>query len=554
MSERDHERIVDLLGSTHEQRLLRSLKDLEERLATLVIQAPESEGKLADTAWALKARADIQQIFRETFLTEADVNIRDYSQITESMSELFAEYNEVFGVTNDVIGQLQSVSFQGFQDIASTFADELANELYQNTLVGRPRDEAVRNIRQKINGVYMTSDQDEINRLVAIVEAGGEDAEEALETLHRTYAADRLGRNMRRYASQMVYDSITQFDSALAVTAGREIGATRWKYYGGVVQDSRDWCIAHVNKTYTEDEIRQEWDENVWTGKAAGDPFIVRGGHNCRHLWRPAFKLDFSDDDAPAPKPKKPQALLGKSSFYSTSKGVEVDGMNKIIAAIPDIGDRGDKLAEFMQKRDMRVLALKQTEMNRKTAANAKIQYGVTQFLASGADKATAEKANMYGSGYFALRSTAKSCNGYTADSWEHVVIKSKTGANFKKLDHAQSAAKIKDRVGAALTGDRMEWSMSYVQETVEEQMTVTMIHEIGHQIHFWAGNPKKPQWAFSGTKYAKTNDYEFHAENFAAWFFNRDALNQSDPRLATYFDDLMEKALTNRTKTGRGI
>jgi len=25
----------------------------------------------------------------------------------------------------------------------------------------------------------------------------------------------------------------------------------------------------------------------TWQGKAQGDPFVVRGGYNCRHHWQP---------------------------------------------------------------------------------------------------------------------------------------------------------------------------------------------------------------------------------------------------------------------------
>jgi hypothetical protein len=62
--------------------------------------------------------------------------------------------------------------------------------------------------------------------------------------------------------------------------------------------------MRHNMKTYTEDEIREMWAENEWTGKAAGDPFIVRGGYNCRHHFRPVFGLEL-DDKSPDPKPEK---------------------------------------------------------------------------------------------------------------------------------------------------------------------------------------------------------------------------------------------------------
>lgn len=289
MADIDHARIVARIGATHEQRLLLVLQDLEQRIAVLMDEMPTRQGKMFDLGWALRARTDLSQIMRETFLTEVDSMIREYDDVLSSLDSLYAEFDEFVGVEPDVIAQLKRISFQGFEDIASTFTDELANELYQNTLTGRPVSDSVKNIRQKINGIYMNSDKDEINRLVQLAKEG---SEEAVEALHREYAADRTGRNMRRYARQMVHDSVMQFDASVNMAAAQRLGADEFKYYGSVVEDSRDWCIRHVNKTYSEDEIREMWDENEWQGKAAGDPFIVRGGYNCRHHFRPVFGLE----------------------------------------------------------------------------------------------------------------------------------------------------------------------------------------------------------------------------------------------------------------------
>ena len=289
MADIDHARIVARIGATHEQRLLLVLQDLEQRIAVLMDMMPTRQGKMFDLGWALRARTDLSQIMRETFLTEVDSMIREYDDVLSSLDSLYAEFDEFVGVEPDVIAQLKRISFQGFEDIASTFTDELANELYQNTLTGRPVSDSVKNIRQKINGIYMNSDKAEINRLVQLAKEG---SEEAVEALHREYAADRTGRNMRRYARQMVHDSVMQFDASVNMAAAQRLGADEFKYYGSVVEDSRDWCIRHVNKTYSENEIREMWDENEWQGKAAGDPFIVRGGYNCRHHFRPVFGLE----------------------------------------------------------------------------------------------------------------------------------------------------------------------------------------------------------------------------------------------------------------------
>ena len=293
----DHAKIVEQLGDTHEKRVISILQQLEDEIAELVISAPQNNKKLFDLAWAIQARQDIETTIQTTFITQIDTNIRDYAQVVDSLGTMFTQYEAFVGVSPETISALQRISFQGFQDIASTFADELANELYQNTLTGRPVAESVKSVRQKINGVYIQSDQTEIKRLVDIANSDSAGAEDAVKELHRIYAADRSGNNMRRYATQMVHDSLMQFDASMNVAAGQEIGAERWKYFGSVIRDSREWCKSHVGQTYTEEEIRILWSSNSWSGKASGDAFIVRGGYNCRHHWRPVFDSEIEEQD-----------------------------------------------------------------------------------------------------------------------------------------------------------------------------------------------------------------------------------------------------------------
>lgn len=343
----DHAKIVQALTESHEKRLLNILKQLEEQVASLVMSAPTDQKKLFDLKWAIDARADLERIMRETYLTEVDSQVRDYDQIVASMGDMLNEYTEFTGLDPDVIAQLKRVSFQGFEDIASTFSNDLAEELYQSTLTGRDMAESVRNMRQKINGVYIASDDAEIERLVEMAQAGDESA---VRELHQKYAADRAGNNMRRYARQMVFDSAMQFDASINVAAGKDIGADRWKYYGSVITDTRPWCAKHAGKVLSEDYIRTEWPKNNWKGKADGDPFIVRGGYNCRHHFRPAF--DFEDitepkeEEAVAPKDAKVGYVLAadKTTF---SAGYNTD---EYVKALNGLSEDQIKLANVLPR------------------------------------------------------------------------------------------------------------------------------------------------------------------------------------------------------------
>jgi hypothetical protein len=76
------------------------------------------------------------------------------------------------------------------------------------------------------------------------------------------------------------------FDGQFAKFRADELGLTSYVYYGSIIRDSRDFCVEHANKVFTEEEARQLW-QNDWQGKSGSDPFIDRGGYNCRHHWQP---------------------------------------------------------------------------------------------------------------------------------------------------------------------------------------------------------------------------------------------------------------------------
>ena len=284
----DHARFIEQLGEAHDKRIVGALSLLEDRLAGLISQAPLKQGALFDLEWAIAARRDVLAAIQGEYLAESSRIVDEYTQAAASAGTMLSEYGNFVGVSDDVIRALKVQSFQGFQDIAGRFLNEIATEVYQNTISGRSAAASIKSIRQKINGVYAQSDQLEIQRLVNIANAGGSAADEAVKQLHSIYASDRLGNNMRRYSSQMVHDSLMQFDASVVTKTGFDSGADAWKYYGTPVADTRAWCMRHMNKIYTEEEVRELWTQG-WAGKAPGDPFIVRGGYNCRHHWRPVF-------------------------------------------------------------------------------------------------------------------------------------------------------------------------------------------------------------------------------------------------------------------------
>jgi hypothetical protein len=154
---------------------------------------------------------------------------------------------------------------------------------------------------------------------------------------------------------------------------------------------------------------------------------------------------------------------------------------------------------------------------------------------------------------FFYTNKNAKGTGGFTAYVFDHVVIKTSSKTSFAKIKPKVFAKDMADQVEAGLnkwkrTGER-QWSSIEFVETDAAKEYMTMLHEVGHQVHYWAGAPKRPENLKWFTQYSMANDYEFHAEGFAMWMTNREAMRKVYPEVASYFDDLMEKALAGQER-----
>ena len=291
-------RILDKLADQHEQRIIDVLYRLEEDVIKEVTRA--TGGKLVSQRLAIQLQPAIRNLVETTFLDEADTIINEeYNKIAKEVLDTFGEmpipkkFKSLTEVDLTTLNALKTQSFSGFEDIAERFLKVINDEVYQSTIAGRPFEDMVTNIRSHINGVYKRSNVAEINELVDFINenkfdnAKKAEIEEAVRKLHTQYASDRAGNNLRRYASQIAHDSVMQFHGQFTVAKAKDAGLTHYRYTGTLVRDSRPFCRDMLNKTLTENEIRDIWNNQGWQGKSTGDPFIVRGGYRCRHTWIP---------------------------------------------------------------------------------------------------------------------------------------------------------------------------------------------------------------------------------------------------------------------------
>lgn len=136
-------------------------------------------------------------------------------------------------------------------------------------------------IEAGVNNTLDDTQTSVINAVIFGAVAGGITAE-VLQEL-------RSANESRRNTIQRSFDKgVRNFDGALTLIRSRSApGEKRFTYVGGVVEESRDFCRRMDGQTLTEQEIRDIWASESWQGKEPGDPFVVRGGYNCRHMWVP---------------------------------------------------------------------------------------------------------------------------------------------------------------------------------------------------------------------------------------------------------------------------
>ena len=292
---------INKLIDSHEERLIGVLKKLEDDIIADLTKSTQG-GINLNTQLAIQLRPNLKRLIQENYLTTADDLIRnDYDEVIKEYQKFIkplpipARFKTLTKPDLEVINQLKFLSFSGFEDIANTYLDTIANEVYQSAIVGKPFNEMVKNIRGRINGIYQRSDENEINRLVDFIEKNRysnnpsikAQVTAARETLQSKYAADIYGENMRKYSSQIAHDSLMQFDGQFTKYKADEAGITSYKYTGTNITTTRDFCRNNLNQVFTEEEARQLWASSKWRGKSGNDPFINRGGYRCRHSFIP---------------------------------------------------------------------------------------------------------------------------------------------------------------------------------------------------------------------------------------------------------------------------
>ena len=309
---------IELAEAEYYKSLIATLDRIEREVISSVSKLPLTDGKLVELQSAIAIRPQLKAILEREYLKWSDTVVREgfnkqakrikkgfkavleKARIKNKLSaEDLAKFSELTKGDKALIQNLKQQYFTQFKDVSNTFTRRLSEKVYQNTLVGSEFAVLEKELRQTINGIYASSDDPEITRLVEFVnenkfvESQQSAVDKAVQTLQSKFARDRAGENMKRYAGQILNDSLRDFDATLNFNKSQDAGLTYVKYYGDVIPTTREICRNVINGVYnkrksglfTIDEVNTLWASRSWSGKKSGNPLIVRGGYNCRHQW-----------------------------------------------------------------------------------------------------------------------------------------------------------------------------------------------------------------------------------------------------------------------------
>ena len=299
---------IELAEAQYYKSLVETLDRIEREVVATASRLPLTDGKLIELQSAIAIRPQIKAILEREYLAWSDTVVREgFNKQAKRIEKAFkrignipVEFQELTKGDLALVKNLKQQYFTQFKDVSNTFTRRLSEKVYQNTLVGSEFAVLEKELRQTINGIYASSDDPEIQRLVNFVnenkfkKSKQAEVDRSIQTLQTKFARDRAGENMKRYAGQILNDSLRDFDATLNFNKSQDAGLTFVKYYGDVIPTTREICRNIINGVikpkrkdglFTIDEINKLWTSRSWSGKKSGNPLVVRGGYNCRHQW-----------------------------------------------------------------------------------------------------------------------------------------------------------------------------------------------------------------------------------------------------------------------------
>ena len=262
-------RAIEVAESEYYETLIRTLDKIERDVIALAKkELPlNDQAKLFNLKSAVAVQPLIRQVLEKEYLRWSDTVVRQgFTKQAKRIEKAFktigripVEFQQLTKSDLTLIQNLKRQSFTQFKDVSNTFTRRLSEKIYQYTLIGADPVDLEIELGRTINGIYASAKDEDVERLVSSIKKDEvkirkldrrttqaktlrQKLDKNIQTLQSKFARDRAGENMKRYAGQILNDSLREFDAQLNLAKSDEAGLTYAVYLGNVIPTTRDHC------------------------------------------------------------------------------------------------------------------------------------------------------------------------------------------------------------------------------------------------------------------------------------------------------------------------
>lgn len=219
---------------------------------------------------------DLKKIFTKSdYLTLTKTFISEFDRQVEITDDYFTKVFKDFEDSSFSKAALKEMKLQAYELMAGT--PVITTNLYQ------PVESIL------VNAVSVGDSYTSTVKAIRQMVQGG------------TLQGKTLEGKLYRYSKQMAYDVFAVADRNYTNNLAIDLEVQFYQYTGGLVEDSRQFCITRNGKYYHRKEVESWGDLKAWDGKIQGTDkktiFIYAGGYRCNHAILPVSEISVPKAD-----------------------------------------------------------------------------------------------------------------------------------------------------------------------------------------------------------------------------------------------------------------
>lgn len=276
-----HDKVYDRALEEIQLNVFDNVKALENEVADIVAQGLPPE----------QARPVIVQAF-----TRHANEVKSSASPITNLSQDYLEQSDLPITPEDYTSESALLDTSG-NELSSTIqsgSEDIVKTIVLGTVAGVGTQVLVNQVRGRISGVQMESADPNVRRqqrkLNKMMKKGATGAELAAQVavIKKVLPGNvNVAASVATRMKTVVDNVVGEFNGTYAKGRATRNAVEMFEYVGTTDADSRPFCQDMAGARMSADEIQNVWDSSGWQGKEPGDPFVVRGGYNCRHYWVP---------------------------------------------------------------------------------------------------------------------------------------------------------------------------------------------------------------------------------------------------------------------------